>query len=86
MFNSRLRWVKRGVKAGKKLDAGKQITASECQDALSWDKYCTGGETKWMLERWQAYDRANLLPPGEWLTLIKPYTPQPWDDSRMMLK
>lgn len=55
------------------LDDGIAVTAPECEDALSWEMYCTGGygeNVKWMFERWMQHDHAGLLPDGEWLPMI----------------
>jgi hypothetical protein len=84
-FDSRLAWIDRGVETGRKLDDHQVINVDECEDALSWDKYCTGGNVKWMLERWNNYRDLGLLPSGEWLSKILPYKPSIHDSIENLL-
>ncbi len=88
LLDSRLAWVSRGVESGKKLDNGQVVNLAECEDALSWDKYCTGGTSVnigWMKTRWENYSELGLLPDGDWVHLIIPYTPMIFDGQQQML-
>jgi hypothetical protein len=84
-FDSRLAWIDRGMEAARKLDGHQVVNTDECEDALSWDKYCTGGNVKWMLERWNNYRDLGLLPLGDWISEIQPYVPSISDNHLTLI-